>query len=174
VILINRSVRRHEVVDRTHWSTRHVQAVNRTVRTLGIRLCGRCRVFKTLSQFGNDASCSQCHGQRTRQWEHGSPERAAVGKAIRSNRRRTLERQLSVAGAPVTWQLLALKWEYWGGKCHLCHLYILPGHLHWDHVIPLSKPGGQGLNIVANLRPAHDVCNLRKGSKAPERKATRS
>lgn len=165
MILVNRSTRLHEQVDRSHWATRHVQAVNRTVRPLGIRLCGHCRQFFPFADFRASSCCYRCNGRRTRRWEQSNRARSKIGQSIRSARRRALEREQSVPGAPVTWQKLAEKWAYWGGLCHLCRAKIDPDTVNWDHVIPISRPGGRGLNIVANLRPSHPTCNFRKGSR---------
>ena len=61
----------------------------------------------------------------------------------------------------------------YGTDCHLCKLPIdldAPRRigregwelgLHIDHHIPLAKGGD---NTLANARPAHGACNLRKGS----------
>lgn len=63
---------------------------------------------------------------------------------------------------------------YWGAVCHICGESIdlsaprkpgLPGWergLHREHVIPVSAGGETSLE---NVRPAHAICNLRKGSK---------
>ena len=48
----------------------------------------------------------------------------------------------------------------------VCHLDGEPipslDDLHFDHVIPLAKGG---LHTAANIRPAHALCNLRKGNR---------
>jgi len=49
-----------------------------------------------------------------------------------------------------------------GMVCHICGLDIPSlAVLHFDHVIPLSKGGP---HISENIRPAHAICNVRKGS----------
>ena len=64
--------------------------------------------------------------------------------------------------------------ELYGKTCHLCNLPIdltatrQPGKpgwergLHIDHVVPLANGGP---DIIENVRPAHGLCNLRKGAK---------
>lgn len=64
--------------------------------------------------------------------------------------------------------------ELYGSNCHICNDPIdltnsgRPGYpnwklaLHLDHVIPLSKGG---TNTLDNVKPAHAICNLRKGRK---------
>ena len=56
-----------------------------------------------------------------------------------------------------------------GYICHICLKAIdpkIPRHLsmglHFDHVIPLSK-GGK--DTLANIKPAHARCNIRKKNK---------
>ena len=64
--------------------------------------------------------------------------------------------------------------DLYGSNCHLCNQLIdltvsgRPGRkgwengLHIDHLIPLSKGGA---NTLENVRPAHGVCNIRKGAR---------
>ena len=66
--------------------------------------------------------------------------------------------------------------ERYGEDCHLCGLPIdlkaprsqatgIVGWelgLHVDHVIPLAKGGA---DMIGNVRPAHAICNLRKGDR---------
>ncbi len=50
-----------------------------------------------------------------------------------------------------------------GLVCHLCRIAIDgPDDLHFDHVVPLSR-GGE--HSMANIKPAHAGCNLRKNDK---------
>lgn len=50
-----------------------------------------------------------------------------------------------------------------GMRCHLCVLDIASlTDLHFDHVVPLSR-GGE--HSMANVKPAHATCNLRKKDK---------
>jgi 5-methylcytosine-specific restriction endonuclease McrA len=48
-----------------------------------------------------------------------------------------------------------------GMFCHICSMVIVDtSDLHFDHVIPLAAGG---MHEAANIRPAHAVCNLKKG-----------
>jgi 5-methylcytosine-specific restriction endonuclease McrA len=50
-----------------------------------------------------------------------------------------------------------------GMFCHICSLVIVDeSDLHFDHVIPLSLGGPHS---AENIRPAHALCNIRKGAK---------
>lgn len=56
--------------------------------------------------------------------------------------------------------------ERYGMVCHICGERIVGRtHLHFDHVVPLAL-GGPHIN--ENIRPAHAVCNLRKGARLLE------
>ena len=66
----------------------------------------------------------------------------------------------NAAVVPFDSQLLAQKWEYYGGKCWMCG----EDACEWDHVKPLSKGGS---HILANLRPACRRCNASKAAKWP-------
>jgi 5-methylcytosine-specific restriction endonuclease McrA len=50
------------------------------------------------------------------------------------------------------------------GLCGICGDDVDPFDYHVDHIVPLSK-GGE--HSYRNTQPAHPVCNLRKGAKAP-------
>lgn len=65
--------------------------------------------------------------------------------------------------------------ETFGTDCYICNTPIdlkasrrsgvgenWEHGLHLDHVIPLSRGGSDSLN---NVRPAHAICNLKKGAK---------
>jgi 5-methylcytosine-specific restriction endonuclease McrA len=72
--------------------------------------------------------------------------------------------------------------EFYGSNCHICELPIdmevsrRPGigeywelGLHIDHLVPISKGGGDTLE---NVRPSHAKCNLRKSHRDMPEKAT--
>ncbi|UVK60176.1 HNH endonuclease [Arthrobacter phage Kels] len=50
----------------------------------------------------------------------------------------------------------------YGWTCHLCGLPINPGQQSADHLLP-RKYGGS--NELSNLRPAHRLCNSKRGAK---------
>lgn len=53
----------------------------------------------------------------------------------------------------------------YGRICHLCRQPIpFEEEIHIDHVVPWAAGG---LTVLENLRPAHGLCNLRKGGKGP-------
>lgn len=61
--------------------------------------------------------------------------------------------------------------EFWGWKCSICGI-IIDKELHFpnimaatlDHVIPLSRGGRHEWD---NVRPAHAICNFKKGNEIP-------
>lgn len=91
-------------------------------------------------------------------------------KAAKYNRKRRADKN-SVEHIPYTVKQVIKRY---GSDCHICGLAIdlkanrkvgrkgWENGLHLDHVIPISKGGP---DTIENVRPAHGVCNIRKGSK---------
>lgn len=52
--------------------------------------------------------------------------------------------------------------EACGRVCYLCGQYLSVHDLTVDHVVPLSRGGSHTLE---NIKPAHKVCNSRKGDR---------
>lgn len=52
--------------------------------------------------------------------------------------------------------------EKWGTDCHICDELVDLEDWHMEHVVPLSKGGPHTLE---NVKPAHPICNLQKGTK---------
>jgi len=46
--------------------------------------------------------------------------------------------------------------------CYLCGDVIVPGELHFDHVVPIARGGA---HAAENLRATHARCNQSKGSR---------
>lgn len=59
-------------------------------------------------------------------------------------------------------KLTGLVLNYYGTTCHLCGY---PGATTADHLVPRSKGGDNSLD---NMRPAHHLCNSRRGNKSLE------
>lgn len=93
-------------------------------------------------------------------WRAANPERwKALNRANQARRR--------AGKQPVD---LAAILERDGWFCHICSFVIVDwDDLHFDHVIPLAR---QGTNDPENIRPAHALCNLRKGDKLIEEMAS--
>lgn len=88
------------------------------------------------------------------QWRKRNPEKWALRNRENQRRRRRKD------GTPVDYG--AILAEY-GMRCHICRDEISDlDSLHFDHVVPLVR-GGE--HCAENIRPSHDTCNLRKGSK---------
>lgn len=74
--------------------------------------------------------------------------------------RENQRRRRSVDGIPVDYA--AILAEH-GMFCHICSMVIVDEYdLHFDHVIPLALGGPHS---AENIRPAHAICNIRKGAK---------
>jgi 5-methylcytosine-specific restriction endonuclease McrA len=77
--------------------------------------------------------------------------------------RRYSARKRNTATQKVSYKYILEQYGYW---CHICDKIILPHHkLHFDHVIPLKRGGS---HTEDNIKPAHGVCNTRKGIKLLE------
>lgn len=50
-----------------------------------------------------------------------------------------------------------------GNTCGLCNGTVEQQDIHIDHIIPVSRGGG---NHAGNLQVTHAACNLRKGNRA--------
>lgn len=55
-------------------------------------------------------------------------------------------------------------WEAHGGVCWLCEKPVTFVAMTLDHVMPKSRGGPF---VAANLRPAHRLCNQRRGNDLP-------
>jgi 5-methylcytosine-specific restriction endonuclease McrA len=95
--------------------------------------------------------------EHRRSWRRDNPERnRELGRQANSVRK---ARMLAVQTEPVDYA--AILAEH-GMFCHICSLVIVDeSDLHFDHVIPLALGGPHS---QANIKPAHALCNLRKGA----------
>ena len=112
-----------------------------------------------------------------RAWARANPERTREynRNLYRKNPQATLERtrrrKVRILGNEIKPYTLQEVLEEYGSVCYLCEIQIdltLPRKigvsgweygLHLDHVIPVSKNGGDTLENVA---PTHAICNLNK------------
>ncbi len=104
--------------------------------------------------------------ERVRQWKLANPGRARIN-AEHGTRRRRARLHLVISETYTSEDVIAL----WGTLCHICLTEIdmeAPRStkamgwevgLHIDHVIPISK---NGPDTLANVRPSHGLCNLKK------------
>lgn len=94
------------------------------------------------------------HPDGYKRWRAANPVRWALINRENQRRRRR------VNGQRVSFQAVLARD---GMVCHLCTLPIAGlSDLHFDHVVPLARGGAHSM---ANLKPAHAECNLRKGAK---------
>ena len=97
--------------------------------------------------------------------------RKNLKKLLRNNTQRKTRKLQNDYSAYTELEVL----ELYGSICHICGIAIdleaprWAGHgknwesgLHIDHVIPIVKGGADTLE---NVRPAHALCNIRKGKK---------
>lgn len=155
------------------------------------KTCTKCRTAKPLNGFhkapmgklGRNSVCKDCISlaKAAKRAEDPSaardqanaryardPERyrrqqrdryaADPGRARELGRRRAAKRRAVAAGAvfgAVAYERLLAQFP----DCYLCGQPWARGSVEWDHVVPLSQGGAHS---TQNLRPTHDVCNLRK------------
>lgn len=103
---------------------------------------------------------------------HGNPatRRAAHSRAARRRRAR-------IRNAGYDYYTIEQVLDTYGTDCHICGTPIDLMHsrnpldpgwlesLHIDHYVPISKGGP---DTLANVRPAHGKCNIRKGATLPD------
>ncbi len=110
------------------------------------------------------SKCKKCYQIDNKKWLKKNP----TYRAEYSRKRRARERKND--HQPYTYEQVIDKY---GKNCHICLEPIdlnaprLVGQegwqkaLHIDHLIPISKNGPDNIN---NVRPAHGLCNLTKGT----------
>lgn len=96
--------------------------------------------------------------QRVRAWRAANPE--AASEAVRQSRAKRRAREAAVRVGRVSYKSILVEH---GMICHICGgLIESRADLHFDHVIPLAKGGP---HVAENIRPAHALCNMRKGAR---------
>lgn len=125
----------------------------------------------------------EAYKARASTWSAANPERR--GEIRRASDRRhpeikekaSLKRRATKRNAFVESFTADQLLDMYGSDCHICLKPIdldaprrigyegWEAGLHIDHVVPLSRGGEHSLK---NARPAHGLCNLRKGSTQPD------
>lgn len=95
------------------------------------------------------------HRALCRQWAKQNPEAARV--LVRRRRAR-----LMAADGTHTVQDIAALFAQQRGRCAMCAVDLLTAGQHVDHVMPLSRGGGNGADNLQLLCP---TCNRRKSNK---------
>lgn len=107
--------------------------------------------------------------QNDRAWRKANPDKVRATGIRKYHRRRAIIAEVGFEYF-TNQQVLDL----YGNKCHICNKEIdlsaprsckqegWENGLQIDHVIPIAKGGGDTLD---NVRPAHGICNIKKGSK---------
>lgn len=156
--------------------------------------CNRCHENKEPSEFypsktgkfGLSTTCKECKKASARKWQQDNKERFEQTKQAyraankdkytslwNSNSRKRRALRNNNGHSPYTTQEVL---DRYGSLCYLCleevdleapRFYrrkdeVSAKSLHIDHVIALHHGGEDSLD---NVRPAHAVCNLKKGYK---------
>lgn len=130
------------------------------------KACTSCHQVKPKTEFHRDTRradglyswCTACFRAHTRayqrEWVKANREKA------REQVRRRYARKKAVTVEPVDYEAVLARD---GMTCHLCTGEIAGlDDLHFDHVVPISRGGAHSM---ANVKPAHETCNLRKHDK---------
>ncbi len=120
-------------------------------------LCRICREEKFADEFPRGVTaCRACRNAQRVDWAHSTPERNQRALAMR---REYVARRKAAPGqhSEAQWQARLAEFR------HLC-AYCGAGHLPLvrEHVVPVSAGG---TNDIANLVPACQPCNARKGDR---------
>lgn len=124
--------------------------------------------------------CREAQNSYDRQRHENDPEYFRIKNKRTENkekkRARWRKREAMRKGSYVSSYLDSDVIDLYGTTCYICLQDIDMsasrrsgiGHnwehgLHIDHIVPLSKGGP---DCIENVRPAHAICNLKKGSKA--------
>lgn len=105
-----------------------------------------------------------------RTWRENNPERqrALYARWIEQNadrlthyRRRRRARKVGAEGSHTREDFLRV-YEMHGKRCYYCNALVPLAQITEDHLVPLSRGGGDGID---NIAPACRPCNCRKGDK---------
>lgn len=115
-------------------------------------------------QANKTAILAQAEEYRRRNADHIKEQRKAYRLANAEAIKALLKkyRGLRRSRGSFTVEQWRAKCEYWGGRCYLCGVDLAGLVIHCEHRIPLSRGG---LNIIANIAPACQHCNLSKNNK---------
>jgi 5-methylcytosine-specific restriction endonuclease McrA len=132
-------------------------------------VCQECIDARRLYWRNKKSENKALYAEQQKNWKLANPERYAEIHRNKSRKRRAVIRNNGFADYSEQ-----EVFNLYGYQCHICNLEIdlnaprRQGNdgwefgLHIDHLIPLSLGGSDTLE---NVRPAHGVCNLKKGAK---------
>jgi 5-methylcytosine-specific restriction endonuclease McrA len=138
-----------------------------------MKRCSRCGIEKDPSEFyknkykndGLEQYCKECskdYRKTVRNYEKSAASTKAWGER---NPQRVLElharREARKIQGFVEDVDTATVWQRGQGKCGICGEPITLEETYVDHITPLAR-GGE--HSYANTQPAHELCNLQKGS----------
>lgn len=91
--------------------------------------------------------------------EHGRKYKKRHPEKVREYALRRRARMLGSQAERVDYAAILARYGY---VCHICGDLISRADLQFDHIIPIAKGGPHSM---ANIRPAHALCNRRKSDK---------
>lgn len=142
------------------WRERHPEAARASDRASWRRRYeANAEKFRAISRAFREK-----HPEKARAWAQAASSawKAANRDAVAAFQRNRRAMKRASAGTHTTAEIraLALKQKH---RCAACNTNIRRG-FHADHIIPLSKGGG---NSIRNIQLLCAPCNLKKGAKHP-------
>lgn len=99
--------------------------------------------------------------ETARRWRENNLERKrAIGRRSEAKRRAL---KFGAEGDYTESEFKA-KYEAYSGRCHWCHKHVPYSEVHRDHLIALTKGGGNG---IGNIVPSCPECNFSKNNRMP-------
>lgn len=105
----------------------------------GIKVCGKCRVSKPVSEYhksrvGSDGlhnQCKECGNAAKRDWRKRHPDRNRAGKAVWEKQNPAYS--LAKKGVKVTNEWYYDRYALLEGKCEICGQFVERLHIDHDH-----------------------------------------
>jgi 5-methylcytosine-specific restriction endonuclease McrA len=131
------------------------------------------KIRKEYKERNKERIREQARTWRAKKRAQGGPKKLVVMSLERRTKCREVSRRRRAKKLGLPWEYYteAQVLELYGNNCHVCLEPVSfdserrPGYLNWelglhiDHLIPISKGGGDTLE---NVRPAHGICNIKK------------
>lgn len=126
--------------------------------------CPSCKKWNTLRNFYRKNTNEKYRNSQKKSTSKWKKNHLEYGRRSEAKRRSVYSEKYTEA------QVLDL----YGNACHICNNQIdlladrSPGKVGWeyslhiDHVVPVSKGG---FDTLQNVRPAHGICNVKKGAR---------
>lgn len=160
-----RECKKCSIIKTNEWAKNNPEKVKKAKRDWDLRNPDKSKNVKKNWRENNKKQ----HNKNARNWALNNPEKSRLNKIKSQNKRRAVKKN-NMYSAYTQEQVL----KTYGTKCHICNLEIdmkaarkagkkgWENGLHIDHLIAIANGGA---DTIENVRPAHGLCNLKKGAK---------